>query len=123
MKRYRDFGAKDKNPLQRGMMDKIQSLSFAVLETVLYLDGHPNDRMALAYYTKVKQELDQVSKEYETLFTPLSGMGNGGSEREGWQWVKQPWPWEVNFPETGDNGDVNPAPTPRTTTKEMGKEA
>lgn len=123
MKRYKDFGAKDRNLEQRILMDQIQSLSFAVLETVLYLDGHPNDKMALAYYTKVKQQLDQVTRDYEMHFAPLSGMGNGGNEREGWQWVKQPWPWEVSFPEMGDNSEVNVAPIPRNATKNMGKEA
>lgn len=124
MRRYRDFGPKDnRNNEQRMLMDKIQSLSFAVLETGLYLDGHPNNRMALAYYQKVKQQLDALTAEYEMKFAPLSGMGHGGNEREGWQWVKQPWPWELHFPEMGDNPDVNATPTPRMHTREMGKEA
>ena len=34
----------------------LHALSFALVETVLYLDGHPNDRRALEYYEKIKSE-------------------------------------------------------------------
>ena len=104
MKRYRDYATKEKGDMeQRALMDKIQALSFAVLETSLFLDSRPHHRMALAYYAKVKNELDAAMGEYEMKYAPLSQMGYGGTEQTGWQWVKQPWPWEVNFPTTGDN--------------------
>lgn len=108
MRRYRDNNTRPRcNQDQRCMMDKIQSLSFALVETTLYLDGHPHHRMALAYYTKIKNELDALTREYEMKYAPITNMSAGGDERMGWQWVKQPWPWEVNFPEGGDRPEMN----------------
>ena len=34
------------------LLRRIQAEDFAVYETVLYLDGHPKNRQALAYYQK-----------------------------------------------------------------------
>ena len=66
--------------------------------------------MALAYYTKMKNELDALTGEYEMKYGPLSGLGIGGCEQHGWQWVKQPWPWELNYPEGGDHPELNDPP-------------
>ena len=109
MRRYRDNQTKPKCEMeQRKMMDKIQSLSFALQETALFLDGHPQNRMALAYYSKIKAELDCLTKEYEAKFAPITFMSQGGNECNGWRWVTEPWPWEMNFPEGGDHPHQNP---------------
>ena len=103
MRRYQTIKPeKQSNMEQRKLLDKITGLSFAVLEASLYLDGHPNNRMALAYYTKLKMELDEATKLYESKFGPLSNHSTGGNETKGWLWTKQPWPWELNFPESSD---------------------
>lgn len=99
------------NVEQRELLDKVTALSFAVLEASLYLDGHPNNRMALTYYTKMKADLDEATKQYETKFGPLSNHSVGGNETDGWLWTKQPWPWETNFPETSDRPMLNPEET------------
>ena len=36
--------------------DRLHALSFALVETALYLDGHPKDKRALEYYEKVSKE-------------------------------------------------------------------
>ncbi len=74
------------------LMKRIQTLAFAVHETVLYLDGHPSDRAALAYYNKQKKLLHEAVSEYENNFGPLTQYGVTGDER--WTWIKGPWPWE-----------------------------
>ena len=90
------------NTSRAALLDRIRALSFAVLETGLYLDGHPNCRRALTYYGRVKNDLDAAVGEYEVTYGPLSHMSVGGDETRGWQWVKQPWPWEMGYPDTPD---------------------
>ena len=108
MKWYHTMKPESKsNKQQRELLDKITALSFAVLEASLYLDGHPNNRMALAYYKKLKMELEEATKLYENQFGPLSNLSIGGNETVGWLWTKQPWPWELNYPETSDRPEFS----------------
>lgn len=60
------------------------SLPFAAWEMRLFLDTHPNDKMALETYNK------------------LCAMGggnnyacNGIQNGESWTWINDPWPWEA----------------------------
>ncbi len=79
-------------PCRSKLMKTIQTLSFAVHETVLYLDGHPNDRRALSYFTDQNEKLRQAVNMYETNFGPLTAGGfDGGDE---WTWISGPWPWK-----------------------------
>ncbi len=71
----------------------IQTYSFILYETVLYLDGHPNCRKALAHYHKYKAKLAEVTKRYEEAFGPLTIMGQECGDS--WRWVETPWPWEI----------------------------
>ena len=45
------------------MMLRLQELSFALKETELFLDGHPANRRALAYYAEQKAEYDLLKEE------------------------------------------------------------
>lgn len=74
------------------LMKKIQVYAFNLLETALYLDTHPDDQQAMAYYGKVKKAYDEHVAAYEAEYGPLSMGGNVG---KGWQWVDGPWPWET----------------------------
>lgn len=73
------------------LMKRIQTLSFAVNETVLYLDGHPCDRSALAYYHKQNNLLREAVREYEENYGPMTQHGVVGDT---WTWIKGPWPWQ-----------------------------
>lgn len=81
------------------MKRNIQKLAFAVHEAVLYLDGHPCCKKALAYYHKYNALLQEAVCEYEKNFGPLTQYGVTGDE---WTWIKGPWPWEyeANCPES-----------------------
>ncbi|MBO5790756.1 MAG: spore coat protein CotJB [Clostridia bacterium] len=83
------------------LLNRIRALSFATLEVALYLDTHPNHRNALAYYNRLKNELDAVTGEYEMTYGPLSQSSPMTNEENGWLWVKQPWPWELSYPGEG----------------------
>jgi len=73
----------------------IQTYSFIIYETVLYLDGHPHCRKALDHYAKYKAKLAEVTAVYEEKYGPLTIMGQD-SCGDGWNWVKTPWPWEYD---------------------------
>ena len=89
---------------QEEMMLRLQELSFALKETELFLDGHPANRRALAYYAEQKAEYDLLLAEYEKTYAPITAGASDGDTA--WRWVRTPWPWEYGFPDTGS---VSPA--------------
>ena len=81
------------NPMTpNGMIKKIREYDFAIIETVLFLDTHPNNLKALRYYSKLRTEREKLVAEYEKKIGPISMYGNM-SENE-WSWIEGPWPWE-----------------------------
>lgn len=82
------------------MIRNIQQLSFAVHETVLFLNCHPTCKKALAYYNKQNKALKEAVEAYERNFGALTQ--NGVYSETDWTWAKGPWPWEyeANFPQT-----------------------
>ncbi len=74
------------------LLRRIQAEDFALYETVLYLDGHPKNKKALAFYEKHRAIAKALREEYQTKYGPLTICGNT-SDCE-WQWVMKPWPWE-----------------------------
>ena len=74
------------------LMRKIQGLSFAKVETELYLDTHPDSEMALSYYRDILSKLDEAMTEYQNKYGPLFAEGVVGNR---WTWVDTPWPWQL----------------------------
>ena len=81
------------------LLRRLQELSFALVETHLYLDTHPTNRAALDYYRTTKSEYDRLSAEYEMKAPILPLVRDEDSD---WRWVREPWPWELGFPESGE---------------------
>ena len=81
-------------------MLRLQELSFALKETELFLDGHPENRRALAYYAEQKAEYDTLKAEYEATYAPITP--NANENDTAWRWVRSPWPWEYGFPDGGN---------------------
>lgn len=79
---------------QRKLQRMIETYSFVLYETALYLDTHPHCRAALEYYGKYNARLKEAMEKYESRFGPITIYGNRNCEE--WQWVKEPWPWEFN---------------------------
>ena len=71
--------------------EKVRELSFALYETVLYLDAYPSDTVALEYYNTLLGELEEATETYEKKYGPLTMYGNNASR---WSWIESPWPWE-----------------------------
>ena len=84
------------------IMKNIYELGFALVETMLYLDTHPDDAAAIEYYAEIKDKYVQFMKKYSDYYGPLSmeymvndnywmwAIGSRGK----WDWIQQPWPWE-----------------------------
>ena len=95
--------------MKHQLMNKIRQADFAMQETVLFLDTHPNCRRALRYYEEVRKKSMYYRAEYEKNFGPVTICGNENTDK--WMWVKTPWPWQAegchsecgNAPESEDN--------------------
>lgn len=75
-------------------LEELQALDFVLVELTLYLDTHPTDVMALRQFNQVAQQRQLLAGAFERDFGPLLQFGLSFS-REPWQWVEEPWPWQV----------------------------
>ena len=87
------------NLTKNDLLRKVQALSFAKVETELYLDTHPESTQALNYYKKILEQLDDAMTEYQNKYGPLFAEGVVGDR---WTWVEGAWPWQL---ETEDKED------------------
>ena len=74
------------------LLRRLAAEDFAVYEAVLYLDGHPDCRRAIAYHAKHAALAARLRAEYEQKYGPLTS--NASACAEHWTWVDGPWPWE-----------------------------
>lgn len=74
------------------VMNKIYELGFAMTETMLYLDTHPDDDEAISYYADLKEQYILSMNKYADYYGPLdmTHMVNDNY----WMWVSTPFPWE-----------------------------
>ena len=75
-------------------MKQIREIDFCLVETVLYLDAHPDHPQALEYYHRLVDERQKLVEQYEASCGPLTVYGN--TSHCSWDWVKTPWPWECD---------------------------
>ena len=73
-------------------LNTVRELAFAAHEINLFLDSHPNNRMALRYFRKYCDEMKKAVAAFEESYGPLTANANTSCEE--WAWVKRPWPWE-----------------------------
>ena len=69
-------------PSREKLLAWIDQVSFAVVEMNLYIDTHPEDEEAL--------------KQYAEQYDPLTIDTANDRMSRSFEWVMQPWPWEVN---------------------------
>ena len=74
------------------LLRQIQSEDFALYETVLFLDGHPHDEGALAFYRAHRDMLEKLKREYTKKYGPLTIYDN--QDEKCWHWIDKPLPWE-----------------------------
>ena len=75
------------------LMKEIMRLSFATLEANLYLDAHPSNKKALAYFNRYNEALKKLKAEYESNYGPLTA--DGSTCEKQWLWSTQKWPWQM----------------------------
>ncbi len=83
------------NGQNRGsLLQYITEISFAVYDTLLYLDTHPEDQQALAYYQDMDQKRREALAEYGKQYGSLTADCPAAASCGRWQWINEPWPWE-----------------------------
>lgn len=80
------------NMNQKQLLQWINEVSFAVNDILLYLDTHPDDTEALAFFDYYNNERKKALETYSAEFSPLTL--DYVHENCHWYWVTDPWPWE-----------------------------
>ncbi len=76
---------------KKALLKQIQMLDFALQETALFLDSHPDDTKAMQYYQEQRKAKDKAYAQFEECFGPLTNRSNLADQ---WEYVYGPWPWE-----------------------------
>lgn len=80
------------NSCCNALMNQVYQTGFAVDDILLYLDTHPCDPAALAYYQQVRALYQNAVQAYESQYGPL--FMTNVDDRNYWTWINEPWPWE-----------------------------
>lgn len=73
------------------LLRAIQAHDFVLTDLSLYLDTHPTCTHGLACYQAHKQMRDEAMAAYTEKYGPLTHEHVTGT----WNWVCNPWPWEL----------------------------
>lgn len=76
---------------REALMKQIMEYDFAAHEWNLYLDTHPNSKMAIEYFKKMSKKAEELKKMYAEKYGPIT-VSDVNSDTE-WTWVTEPWPW------------------------------
>lgn len=81
-------------PSRENLLKFVNEVSFAVDDILLFLDTHPNDENAMAFFQKNISARKEAMAEYAKLYGPLTIDTADDSMSSSWEWVEQPFPWE-----------------------------
>ena len=85
---------KGQQPNRESLLAWINQVSFAVNEMTLYLDTHPDDEDALAFFREKLKMRQDALETYARFYGPLTIDTANDNMSRSFQWVQQPWPWE-----------------------------
>lgn len=74
------------------MLRDIGIVDFTLVELMLFLDTHANDRKAMEYFKHYSKVKLQMEMEFSKTFFPLK-KEFADCDRE-WEWAIAPLPWE-----------------------------
>ena len=80
---------------QTQLMNCINEISFALDDLLLYLDTHPYDCNALQYVNQFIRQRNTAVDIYSRRFAPLTIDHAEVAQDGAWNWILQPWPWEI----------------------------
>ena len=75
------------------LLNKINEVSFAVDDLLLYLDTHPSDGEAFALFQKYTAMEQEARAAYAADNGPM--MRSETAACKTYTWPKDPWPWNV----------------------------
>lgn len=75
------------------LLRQIMEYKFYINDLTLYLDTHPNDSRALNLHNEYVKKLNEVTKDYERDYGPLTIE----TVMESWEWAQDLWPWQRGF--------------------------
>ena len=78
---------------QAKLLTNLDALGFAMIDLNLYLDVFPNDREKINLYNQYRKEKEEILKEYEAKFGPITTNSNSLNSIP-WAWNNMPWPWD-----------------------------
>ena len=80
-------------PIGGNTLKKLQAIDLALIEVGLYLDSYPDNREALAYYSKLAEEHERLSTVLAKEGKPTTQIAAGRPDT--WDWISSPWPWDI----------------------------
>ncbi|MFW5991949.1 MAG: spore coat protein CotJB [Halanaerobiaceae bacterium] len=83
------------NPVNLPLLRQVMEYNFAVLETVLYLNTHPEDNTVLNLHNRFAREYMNLVKDYQRNYGLL--FADYPNAELPWQWIDEPWPWEIEY--------------------------
>ncbi len=78
---------------KQALLNQVRQAGFCLHEAVLFLDTHPDDKAAHAYFQEQRERLASLTEEYTSRFGPLH-VTDVRPNMSGWAWGQGPWPWE-----------------------------
>lgn len=75
---------------RQSALKKLSAAQFTLWELHLYLDTHPGDLQALALFKKSHAKYMVLVSEFEEKYGALTSFNAEGAE-----WLKNPWPWDI----------------------------
>ena len=85
----------NQNQQREMLLKKINEVSFAVDDILLFLDTHPDCQEALDFYRQNVAICKGALSEYARLYGPLTIDTADDSCSRSWEWIQQPFPWEM----------------------------
>lgn len=79
---------------RKDLLCYINEISFAVYDTLLFLDTHPEDTNAMDFFCEHNRMRNRALAEYSRRFGPLVLSTVDDCSAQCWEWMSQPWPWE-----------------------------
>lgn len=77
---------------QQKLLSYIDAVSFALIDTTLYLDTHPDDQEAISHFNQYQCARNQAVKEYSQYFEPLTI--DSAEITDTFTWATSSWPWQ-----------------------------
>ena len=76
------------------MLMMVQACEFALVEVGLFLNTHPEDQTALAYFKQYRELKHRAESEYTRMYGPIT-KDHMDNDLSTWRWIDNPWPWEI----------------------------